>query len=92
MEIAKKVTEDTLKALADIIIAKLAEKQDLIEDIDTLRANAKLGATSIQEHQDISSKADKANTLSGYGITDAYTKAEINSMFANIAKAEENEF
>lgn len=28
-------------------------------------------------HQDISGKADKATTLSGYGITDAYTKTEI---------------
>ena len=28
-------------------------------------------------HQDISGKADKATSLSGYGITDAYTKTEI---------------
>ena len=31
----------------------------------------------LTEHQDISGKADKATTLSGYGITDAYTKTEI---------------
>ena len=31
----------------------------------------------ITSHQDISGKADKATTLSGYGITDAYTKTEI---------------
>lgn len=35
------------------------------------------GKGFLTEHQDISGKADKANTLSGYGITDAYTKAEI---------------
>ena len=30
-------------------------------------------------HQDISGKADKATTLSGYGITDAYTKTEVDT-------------
>ena len=30
----------------------------------------------LTSHQDISGKADKASTLSGYGITDAYTKTE----------------
>lgn len=32
----------------------------------------------LTEHQNISGKADKATTLSGYGITDAYTQTEIN--------------
>ena len=36
----------------------------------------------LTEHQDISGKADKATTLSGYGITDAYTKAQTNSAIA----------
>ena len=31
----------------------------------------------LTEHQDISGKADKATTLEGYGITDAYTKTEV---------------
>ena len=31
----------------------------------------------LTEHQDISGKADKATTLAGYGITDAYTKTQI---------------
>ena len=31
----------------------------------------------LTSHQDISGKADKSTTLSGYGITDAYTKTEI---------------
>lgn len=30
-------------------------------------------------HQSIASKADKATTLSGYGITDAYTKTEVDA-------------
>ena len=33
-------------------------------------------AKYLTQHQDISGKADKATTLSGYGITDAYTKTE----------------
>ena len=38
---------------------------------------ASLGA--LTAHQDISGKADKATTLAGYGITDAYTKTETGS-------------
>jgi hypothetical protein len=35
----------------------------------------------LTEHQDISGKADKAKTLEGYGITDAYTKKYIDGRF-----------
>lgn len=35
-----------------------------------------------------SSKADKATTLAGYGITDAYTKSQADSKATEIAKAE----
>lgn len=47
-----------------------------------------LGVTDTAGHfgwvnqQDISGKADKATTLSGYGITDAYTKTETDSLLA----------
>lgn len=33
----------------------------------------------LTQHQDISSKADKATTLGGYGIGDAYTKSEVDT-------------
>lgn len=33
----------------------------------------------LTEHQDISGKADRATTLEGYGITDAYTKTEVDT-------------
>lgn len=39
------------------------------------------GTTTVKEK--IDEKADKATTLSGYGITDAYTKTEINNTLAN---------
>ena len=34
---------------------------------------------------DISGKADKATTLAGYGITDAYTKNEVDSALSSVA-------
>lgn len=35
----------------------------------------------LTQHQDISGKADKSTTLEGYGIRDAYTKDEVDSIF-----------
>lgn len=40
----------------------------------------------LTEHQDISNKADKATTLAGYGITDAYTKAEVDGKLSSVYK------
>lgn len=40
------------------------------------------GIVHIPEYPDISGKADKATTLAGYGITDAYTKKEVDTEFA----------
>ena len=39
------------------------------------------GTTFLTSHQDISGKADKATTLAGYGITNAYTKTEVDNLF-----------
>lgn len=48
----------------------------------------------LTEHQDISGKADKATTLQGYGITDAYTKtqtdAKIDEKIVNKADSNHN--
>ena len=38
----------------------------------------------IHAHQNISHKADKATTLSGYGITNAYTKGEVDNIINNL--------
>lgn len=86
------LTKEGLDTLAGLILAKLGEKQNLIEDLDAIRASAQLGATSLQKHQDISGKADIADTLSGYGITDAYTKAEIDEIIARLQESEEGHF
>lgn len=44
----------------------------------------------LTEHQDISGKADKATTLEGYGITDSYTKTEIDAQVGDIETALDN--
>ena len=38
----------------------------------------------LTEHQDISGKADKATTLAGYGIADAYTKSEVDAKISSV--------
>jgi len=40
-----------------------------------------------QAQNSLAAKADKATTLSGYGIEDAYTKKEANDLYANALKA-----
>lgn len=54
-------------------------KTDLTSSVQTSLEKAD---SALQSHQDISGKADKATTLAGYGITDAYTKTEVNSALA----------
>lgn len=73
-------------------------KQDAISDLADIRSGAEAGSTALQSGDnvseltndagylvasDISGKADKATTLSGYGITDAYTKTEIDGKLAS---------
>ena len=53
---------------------------DAVRNLDT-QVNANITA--------ITGKADKATTLSGYGITDAYTKAEANNTFLTQANADQ---
>lgn len=45
------------------------------------------GTSVLTAHQDISGKADKATTLSGYGITDAYTKTQADSAISSAVNA-----
>ena len=61
-----KLRDETQKILTEI------EKQE-----QQIEENAKIISES-----DLSKKADKANTLAGYGIADAYTKAQSDSQLA----------
>lgn len=58
------------------------ENTDQSERID------ELDASLASDNELDSSKADKATTLAGYGITDAYTKTQADSKATEIAKAE----
>jgi len=70
-----------------------SEVDSAIEALDTgvTSVNGSTGAVTITaasigaltEHQDITGKADKATTLSGYGITNAYTKTEVDTAISN---------
>lgn len=51
-------TEDLAGIIASIE-QQIAEKQDVISDLATIREGAAKGATAIQEHQDLSGKQDK---------------------------------
>lgn len=41
-------------------------------------------ATVLTQHQDLSGKADKATTLGGYGIVDAYTKTQVDELLGKV--------
>ena len=102
------------KADKSAVEAALADKQDKIEDLETIRSGAAKGATALQSYTEtdptvpahvkaitaanisswndkqpagdyatnddltngLANKADKATTLAGYGISNAYTKTE----------------
>ena len=59
---------------------KLGSTVDLSAYMTTETANSTFATITT-----VNGKADKASTLEGYGITDAYTKAEVNSSLNNKA-------
>jgi len=56
-------------------------------DLSNYYTKEEANARFLTEHQDISGKADKATTLAGYGITNAYTKNETNRLLNEKANA-----
>lgn len=76
-------------------IGTVAEGKTVVKMIEDAEAAAKAAiptnvsafnndAGYLTAHQDISGKADKATTLAGYGITDAYTQTEVNDLISSI--------
>ena len=57
----------------DIDLSSYATKAEIPKKTSELQNDSGF----LTQHQDISGKADKATTLAGYGITDAYTKSEV---------------
>lgn len=61
------------------VYAYLAGKYALKTSIPVKTSQLTNDSGYLTAHQDISGKADKATTLAGYGITDAYTSTEVDS-------------
>ena len=61
--------------VTDIDLSAYALKSEIPTKVSQLQNDSGY----LTEHQDISGKADKATALSGYGITDAYTKSEVDA-------------
>ena len=59
----------------DVDLSSYALKNEIPTKVSQLQNDSGY----LTEHQDISDKANKATTLSGYGITDAYTKSEVDA-------------
>lgn len=75
------------RAAIVLLEGEIAGKQDELvsgENIKTVNHQSLLGEGNVDI--DISGKADRATTLAGYGITNAYTKAEVNSLISTPAQ------
>ena len=93
-EITNLATREELEAVQTVAGQNSVKLFQL--DSDLVDINAKLDtiptktsdlvndSNFLTEHQDISGKADKADTLSGYGIIDAYTRTEIDTKLLEI--------
>lgn len=60
-------------------VSRYRDNMDVIDAQMKTNADAAAAAKNAAENVDTSGKADKATTISGYGITDAYTKTEVYS-------------
>lgn len=74
------ITDAYTKTDVNNLLANKADKSELPTKVSDLENDAGY----LTQHQDISGKADKATSLAGYGIEDAYTKTEINATIGNV--------
>lgn len=57
---------------------------DIVDNVNSTATNKPLSANQGKELKDlVDGKADSSTTLDGYGITDAYTKSEIDTELSN---------
>ena len=85
-----KTTADTAKTTADAAKTAAGEAKELASGASDAAQAAQDTATAAQDKADaaalaVASKADKSTTLAGYGITDAYTKTEVDSKVEGLA-------
>lgn len=89
-ELAQKATVERVNAL-EVEVAKKASQADLDKANQAIGQQDKGLATKAETAEvetlkaTVETKADKANTLTGYGITDAYTKSEVDTEVAKKA-------
>jgi phage-related tail fiber protein len=66
----------------------IVQKQNTLTSTQMSAANSGITAEKVYEYNsfeaNINNKADKATTLSGYGITDTYTKDDVENMFETL--------
>lgn len=78
---ATDATSKADKALDDAKADSATKKEEAIEAAKT-ETTKQVGAAKTELQANIDKKADKATTLAGYGIADAYTKDEANTTIA----------
>lgn len=87
---AAKTTAEAAKTTADAAKTAADEAKELASGASDAAQAAQDTATAAQDKADaaalaVASKADKSTTLAGYGITDAYTKTEVDSKVEGLA-------
>lgn len=77
--VASKAAQSDLTALQGVVEGKMAKATGTADgDIAVMDGNGGVKSAGITV-TGFNNKADKATTLAGYGITDAYTKTEVNT-------------
>ena len=81
------ITEGKVQ-LYDTFYEKLLTKQDVLTTAQLNTANSGINSSLVAKYNNyeniINEKAEKATTLDGYGITDTYTKDDIEDMFETL--------
>ena len=86
VEETRRQTEENIQAIDDLEESVGQQMTDLQETDETLQSNYEGIIATLQEFYTTfnTQKADKATTLDGYGILDAYTKSAVDAMIASL--------
>lgn len=79
------------RATADAAGNVITDTYAVKADVDELEREVAAKANTQYVNEELAKKADKSTTLAGYGITDAYTKGEVDSKVANIVAGDMEE-
>ena len=75
-------TDGTSASWVDL---NLDSKQNVLNEMQIIAVNSGISADKVTKYDNYDSeKANKANTLAGYGITDAFTKDEISRKISSV--------